>query len=293
VSTVHVAVIVGWSIAACARPNVAATVVHAVRGVVSPMAQQQDIFGSVDVVVSLDADSRVVGTRIQRSPSAILNGSAFAAARASSFQTEIKDCRPVASDVIYTVDFPEKIKYGVLPSGTRTISVVADATVTRAPDVAYVEARVANAAAFDALRAKLHALGVTDRNIRATRAAVEIKVEAVAGAGSAAVAAAAVPFVDVLGIRYELNDHSAAYREARDLALKDAEFSARRALPPQMLNLGAMLNLDEPRSAATAVPSEFVPFYPRIEGAPAAKLVPPMLQIRATATVTYALISAG
>jgi uncharacterized protein YggE len=291
VSAADAAVIFGWSIAACARPNVAATVVHAVRGVVSPMAEQQDLFGSVDVVVSLDADSRIVGTRIQRSPSAILNLGAFAAARASSFQTEIKDCRPVASDVIYTVDFPEKIRQGVLPSGTRTISVFADATVTRAPDVAYVEARVENDAAFDALKAKLHALSVTDRNIHRTRSAVKIRFEAIAGAGNAAVAAAAVPSVDVLGIRYVLNDHAAAYREARDLALKDAEVSAKRGLAPQMLTLGPVLHVDEPRNAAAALPSEFVPFYRPLDDATTAPLVPPMVQIRATATVTYSLIS--
>jgi len=59
VTAAHVAVIFGWSVAACARPNVAATVVHAVRGVVSPMAEQQDIFGSVDVVVVYAAVNKV------------------------------------------------------------------------------------------------------------------------------------------------------------------------------------------------------------------------------------------
>jgi hypothetical protein len=63
-------------------------------------AQQQGIQGTVQVVVSLDADSKVVGTRIQASPSAILNGAALSAARQSTFQTEIRDCKPIATDLV-------------------------------------------------------------------------------------------------------------------------------------------------------------------------------------------------
>ena len=52
-SAAHAAVIIGWSVAACARPNVPATVVHAVRGVV---------YGSVDVVRKVE--KRNVGYRL-------------------------------------------------------------------------------------------------------------------------------------------------------------------------------------------------------------------------------------
>src|ERR1700736_595983 len=66
---------------ACARPNVAASVIRAETPMTPPIAAQQGILGTVHVVVSLDADSRVVGTRIQSSPSAVLNAAALAAAR--------------------------------------------------------------------------------------------------------------------------------------------------------------------------------------------------------------------
>jgi TonB family protein len=89
----------------CARPNVAATTIRPVEPDTPPMAQQQGIQGTVQVVVSLNADSRVVGTRIQTSPSAILNSAALSAARQSTFQTEIRDCKPIAADYIFSVDF--------------------------------------------------------------------------------------------------------------------------------------------------------------------------------------------
>jgi TonB family protein len=72
--------------APCARPNVAATTVRGAPAIAPPMAEQQGIRGTVQVVISLDEYSRVVGARIQTSPSAILNPAALAAARASTFQ---------------------------------------------------------------------------------------------------------------------------------------------------------------------------------------------------------------
>ena len=69
------------------------------------MAQQQGIAGTVQVIVSLDAASHIVGTRIQSSPSVVLNQAALTAARQSKFQTEIRDCKPIAADYIFSVDF--------------------------------------------------------------------------------------------------------------------------------------------------------------------------------------------
>jgi TonB family protein len=93
------------TIAPCARPNVSATSLHPAEPATPPMAQQQGIQGTVQVVVSLNAQSEVVGTRIQTSPSAILNSAALAAARQSTFQTEILNCKPIAADYIFSVDF--------------------------------------------------------------------------------------------------------------------------------------------------------------------------------------------
>jgi outer membrane biosynthesis protein TonB len=55
--------------------------------------QQPEISGTVGVVVSLDASSRIVGTRIQSSPSTVLNAPALAAARR------------VAADYLFSVEF--------------------------------------------------------------------------------------------------------------------------------------------------------------------------------------------
>ena len=89
----------------CARPDIAATTVRAVEPETPALAQQQGISGTVAVIVSLDARSRVVATRIQNSPSAVLNGAALAAARGSQFKTEVKNCEPIAADYIFSVDF--------------------------------------------------------------------------------------------------------------------------------------------------------------------------------------------
>lgn len=89
----------------CARPNVRATTIRALEPETPALAMQQGISGTVDVVVSLDAQSRVVATRIANSPSPVLNAAAVAAARGSQFRTEIKDCEPVSADYIFRVDF--------------------------------------------------------------------------------------------------------------------------------------------------------------------------------------------
>lgn len=308
---------------ACVRPNVGPSIVHAVRGVVSPMAEQQRLYGRVDVVVSLDADSRIVGARILRTPAGVLNQSAIEAARASSFQTAIVNCRPIASDVIYSVDFPEKITYATAASGARTISIFADATVTRAPDVAHVEARIftnddlatgataKNDAILETLKERLRALGIADEKISATWSLrpptapagtpppvrqgylypadrrIDVTVDAVSNAGNVAAAMSSVRVVDVLGIRYALNDRASAYRAARDIALKDAEASANRALTPQRLNLGKLLRDELAQTDDGAPRTEFVVFSRGLRGTEAPARTIPTMQIRAAGTVTY------
>jgi TonB family protein len=89
----------------CARPDIPATTIRAVEPETPALAAQQGISGTVAVIVSLDAQSRVVATRIGNSPSAALNGAALAAARGSQFKTEVKNCEPIAADYIFSVDF--------------------------------------------------------------------------------------------------------------------------------------------------------------------------------------------
>ncbi|HEX3550652.1 MAG TPA: TonB family protein [Candidatus Elarobacter sp.] len=89
----------------CARPNVAATTLRTVEPEMPPLATAQGVSGTVAVVVSLDANSRVVNARVQSSPSALLNAAALTAARGSAFRTETRDCVPIAADYLFTVDF--------------------------------------------------------------------------------------------------------------------------------------------------------------------------------------------
>jgi protein TonB len=89
----------------CARPNVAPATLRAAPPDTPPLAQQQNITGVVQVVVSLDTQSRIVGTRVMSSPSSVLNQAALNSARESQFRTEIRNCEPVAADYIFSVDF--------------------------------------------------------------------------------------------------------------------------------------------------------------------------------------------
>jgi TonB family protein len=166
----------------CARPNMPAAVLRPGVPDTPAMAQQQGIAGTVQVVVSLDPNSRVVGTRIQSSPSAILNNAALSAARASVFQTEIRNCVPIASDFILNVAF-DSVPGIITPAKVdqRPIAVVTGQGVaTRPPDVAYVSAGIItndddaaaaaakNDAIYAALRTQVKTLGVDDAALRST-----------------------------------------------------------------------------------------------------------------------------
>ena len=89
----------------CARPDVPATTIRAPAPEMPPLALQQGIAGTVVVIVSLDAQSRIVATRIGSSPSAVLNAAALAAARGSQFKTEVKNCVPRGADYTFSVEF--------------------------------------------------------------------------------------------------------------------------------------------------------------------------------------------
>lgn len=89
----------------CARPNVPAATIRAVEPDTPVVAQQAGISGTVQVLVSLDENSHITSTRIQSSPSAILNNAALAAAQQSTFRTEIRDCKPIAAVFVFSVDF--------------------------------------------------------------------------------------------------------------------------------------------------------------------------------------------
>ena len=90
---------------ACARPNIPPSTLRAVEPDMPAMAQQQGITGDVTVDVSLDEASHIVGATVESSPSKILNNAALSAARQSTFQTEIKDCKPIAATYRFVVTF--------------------------------------------------------------------------------------------------------------------------------------------------------------------------------------------
>jgi TonB family protein len=307
----------------CARPNVAASVVRAEPVVAPALAQQQGIQGQVQVVVSLDADSRVIGTRIQSSPSAVLNAAALAAARQSTFQTAIRDCRPVPGDYLYTVDFTKEVTVSVTSSGEQVVSVVGVGLTTRQPDEAVVQARIAtyadttavakakNDATLRALVAKLRPLGIAGGKIRATSSGlralqsppaasaysatrdVEIWVDTVADAGHAAAAAASIETIDPVSIRYTLHDRVPAFRQALDAALKDAENGARLAVTNLGRRLGVVKQVvvvpdDSSRPLVRVVPYHLIPV---IGGFNEPVVRAPDLEVHATATVTYAVQS--
>ena len=79
--------------------------INAVAPDTPPLAQQQGITGTVNVMVSLDENSKLVAAQVVKSPSSLLNNAALQAARASTFATKIVDCKPVAAQYLYVVDF--------------------------------------------------------------------------------------------------------------------------------------------------------------------------------------------
>ncbi len=89
----------------CARPDVPAVTLHAAEPETPPLAVQQSVAGTVEVVVTLDARSKVVAARVQSSPSALLDAAALAAARGSQFRTAIQNCEPVGADYLFSVEF--------------------------------------------------------------------------------------------------------------------------------------------------------------------------------------------
>lgn len=61
--------------------------------------------GRAEVMVSLDAESHVVGTRIASSTNAALNMSALQSARKSTFRTAYVDCHAVPAEYLFSLDW--------------------------------------------------------------------------------------------------------------------------------------------------------------------------------------------
>ncbi|HEX3465572.1 MAG TPA: SIMPL domain-containing protein [Candidatus Elarobacter sp.] len=167
----------------CARPNVAAHVLRTVSPDTPAFAAQQGISGTVQVIVSLDQLSRVIGTRIQSSPSAVLNSAALAAARASTYQTEIRQCQPIAADYIFSVEFDAQ-PTATIVAGKPVLVISTVATVMQPPDSATVTVVLRGPAVGDASAAQAPADAVTA--LRAKLAALGIRASEITEAGSLA-----------------------------------------------------------------------------------------------------------
>lgn len=88
----------------CAQPNVRARTIHAVQP--QYPADAQSAVGRSSILITLDDRSRAVWAKVMRSSgSASLDEAALLAARQSTFQTEIRGCRPVAAQYIFSVEF--------------------------------------------------------------------------------------------------------------------------------------------------------------------------------------------
>jgi hypothetical protein len=72
---------------------------------VSAIQSSSTSFGVVQVVVSLDKDSRIVSTRVLSTPNPEFNAAALATVRKARFRTQIRDCKPLAADYIFSLDF--------------------------------------------------------------------------------------------------------------------------------------------------------------------------------------------
>lgn len=90
---------------ACVAPNLAPYTVKAVEPETPVEAMREHIGGTVQVLVTLDPDSHVTDAAIKSSSSVLLNRSALAAARQSIYRTGTRDCKPVPSQYVFTVQY--------------------------------------------------------------------------------------------------------------------------------------------------------------------------------------------
>ncbi|HZX68935.1 MAG TPA: hypothetical protein VFE70_08620, partial [Candidatus Elarobacter sp.] len=59
--------------------------------------------GTVVVIVNLNAQSQIIGMHIQQTPAPALNDYVLQTVQLSRFQTEIRDCKPIATDYTFSL----------------------------------------------------------------------------------------------------------------------------------------------------------------------------------------------
>ncbi len=89
----------------CDRPNVPATVLHADEAEFPMEAYVAKAKGAVYVRVVLDDRSRVIWTDVESTASPLLSDAALQAARNSTYRTQVVNCRPIAAQYLFGVEF--------------------------------------------------------------------------------------------------------------------------------------------------------------------------------------------
>lgn len=89
----------------CAVRDVPPSVLRAVEFDTPLAAMQDHVSGTVDVLVSLDAQGRVVNAAIKKSPAVVLNAASLASARNSTYSPALHDCKPVPSEYTFSVQY--------------------------------------------------------------------------------------------------------------------------------------------------------------------------------------------
>jgi hypothetical protein len=89
----------------CERPNVPAAVLHAEEPETPMEAYLAKAKGTVYVRVVLDDRSRVIWTDVESSASPLLTDAAVQSARDSTYRTQVVNCRPIAAQYMFGVEF--------------------------------------------------------------------------------------------------------------------------------------------------------------------------------------------
>jgi TonB family protein len=304
--------------AACAVRDRPAAVVRAARPDVPAIAEQQRIFGTVHVAVTVGADGSVTQARIVRSPSALLNAAALHTARASTYLPQLRDCAPVRSDYLLTVRFVvprANISTRTSARGEMVAAVSTQATVFRRPDRVSVNAifishDVSEAGAFAANETTFAKIARETEGIATARTiAGPMKMQSKAplwtpspGEASPAPHAAVLRemglrvdrFDDVPRVAhaYETNDagsieaywslrdSSEAESEALALAIREARREVDAFARPRGLHVVAVRRVEPRRSTRPYYVESYPTRFPER---------PPYLNVERDVTVTYVL----
>jgi TonB family protein len=311
--------------ATCAVPDRPPAVVRAAQPDFPAIAQQQGIFGTVQVAVTVAPDGSVTEVRIVRSPSAILNAAAVHAARVSTYQPQLRDCAPVTGDYLLTVRFAapsSNISTRTLARGEMAAAVSTQATVFRYPDRVSVNALfishgVSEAAAFTANEAAFAKIVRETEGIATARTIIAPRSIGTPGRFRTPPPAGSTPAPDVgvlrqMGLRvnrfvdvprvvdvYETNDaefieaywslrdSSEAEREALALAIREARTEVDAFARSRGLHVVAVLRVEPERPRR--------PYYaessPNFAASDRTRFPegPPYVSVKRDVTVTYRL----